>query len=583
MTRFTERDHPRWPPGTPPPRRGGQFRDKNGGDWADRLGDALPAGRYGSIATGATAQCPICGRTVKLVGTSGKLSTHNQSPGVRCGGSGQVIGDEAKKAGGVVARRAAKKPKNPEIKAPEPPKVRIGPPRASVVDLQARARLQRWREGTRQPGRIKGQNEKTRREWEIENVQNEIKGKLGPDLEYAQQQARRGLTDDIRRAGEDPDDLQVREDWGWNSRVKWETRHEQMALDQALDYLDALRHRKPIPDQQGVRMGIGGYPRKEWTPDELELVVSAGEITLPRTYDPAHPLDVYGDMLHIDDDTWHTYQALDTLEQAIPPVFHEVVAAHLAGSRTYQLKEIGGIWVSATTPLPDLDELGYLRGKKPRGWHKGATWNEVDGVVSAGHTLAVGYSPNTESHRGHYSRVYGTQSATAIDQGNPLAGTQIDASAMGHEFGHLLDYTLGGGKTTSGARAQQASDERLWRLVHGRVVREAGRYLNPYFRQKGDAGPSELFADAFGVWARGSDAPKLYPSTHPASVAGTPTLWPNPKGKPGMRVVTWRVEALAAAYDVNYDVAFEIDDYFDRLLREVKSGKRKTRLQTRGF
>jgi hypothetical protein len=208
---------------------------------------------------------------------------------------------------------------------------------------------------------------------------------------------------------------------------------------------------------------------------------------------------------------------------------------------------------------------------KPRGWSEDATWKDPDGVVSQSAILGVAWTEN--AGRGRWRRILGTHTAGG---GNPYAGARPDESAMAHEFGHLLDKALGGGKRADGGEARAASQERLWRLVHGKMVREGGGYQNPYFRQKGDAGPEEFWADAFGVWARGSDAPVT-------DGAGQPTRLGASYGKHGGRVITWRVRALAEAYDVPWSVGFEISDYFDRLHREVKSGKRKTRLRTKGY
>jgi hypothetical protein len=572
--RWDESEHPRWPSGSGD--RSGEFRDKNGGDWADRIGDTLgvsqPAGRYGSIATGQTAQCPACGRTVKVVGTSGKLSTHNASKGVRCTGSGGGT-TGAQRAGGVAARRAKapKGPKNPEIKAPPPPPVEIGAQHDHVYGA-ARERMRRWQDGAAAPGRVTRQNEKTRREWEIENVEREIKD-LAVRLDYAQQRARTEIMADMRDAGEDPYSIQARIDWGWNDQVAFKARYEQQSMDDALEYLAALKAGGPVTATYG--WSSYGSPR-QWSARELDEMVSAGQYTAPREFDPAHPLDIYGDMLHIEDDTWFTYQALDTLEQAIPPLFHEIVAAHLADSRV----SAAGIYVTGTKTLLDLDSLGFVLTGKPRGWGKGGKWADVSGVVS-GHAVA-GVANTSNSNPDRYVRTFGVREPNARAMGNPMAGQKPDPSAMAHEFGHLLDVAIG-----SKGSASAASTERLWRLVHGKVVREGGAYLSPYFKQKGDAGPEELWADAVAIWARGSDDPVLYLEGGAPGLGGTPMQWPTGKpskvpGRADLRTITWRVQNLARQYDIPYDVAFEISDYFDRLHKELKSGKRKTRLQRQG-
>lgn len=570
---WVERDHPRWPRGTPS--RGGQFRDKGGGDWADRLGDVMPAGRYGSVATGQTAQCPVCGRTVKIVGTSGKLSTHNSGPGQRCGGAGQVVSETAKKAGGVQQRRAAKRPKNQEIKAPEPPKVTVGLSQDIIRGDAARERFRRWQDGAAAPGVKMEQYGKTRREWEIENTEREIK-----DLTRTYEQARNSaiwrIQREMNRAGLSWADPQDKEDWGYDFELKRRTEGEQRALDQALDYLKALRNKTPIPDQQGVRLGLGGPPRIQWRADELDLFIPAGSRGVAaQPYDPAHPLDVYGDLLHIEDDTWFVYQALDTLEQKIPPIYHEIVAAHLASEHGRSFGQHAGIFVSGRKRIPDLDGLGHLRSEKPRGWRKGHTFLDPDGVVSGDKTLVVAYTENTAHKRSAVYRTFGIdehQRWIAARAGNPLAETQIDPSAMDHEFGHMLDFALG----PQTGHKRGASSERLWRLVQGKVKREGGRYLSPYFKQSGDAGPEELWADAFGIWAMTTgDQALLDGAPHYVLV--------DRKGdryglNPDRRAVTWRTRAFATEYDIPYAVAFEIEDYFDRLHKEVQSGKRKAKL-----
>jgi hypothetical protein len=156
-----------------------------------------------------------------------------------------------------------------------------------------------------------------------------------------------------------------------------------------------------------------------------------------------------------------------------------------------------------------------------------------------------------------------------------MLGQKPDPSAMAHEFGHLLDYAIGSQRSSD-----SVSSERLWRLVHGRVVREGGRYLSPYFKQKGDAGPEELWADAMAIWARGSDTPVLRMRPGSTTDVVGPYEWEDSHGK--TRILTWRVHALSRQYDVDYSTAFEINDYFDRLHKELKSGKRKTRLQRQG-
>lgn len=561
---WREHDHPRWPKGSGD--KGGEFRggggrggliqtDRGGlitreeaarvmfgDDWAAKTSSrAQPAGRYGSIATGKTSQCPTCGKTVKLVGTTDKQSTHNKARGQRCEGSGLTVGPEGLSGGDVQVRRS-KPPtrKNPEIKVPPPPPgIVIGPPK-ELVGGRAGDRMDRWRADAKQPG--VAFDVKTRREQEIAQAEHRVKywRKITAQQKKA---AIAGIRREMIDQGYDPDYPPSREEWGYSDEIKRRTRSTQETLDRATAELASLR---------------SGGPGENFTVAELDAPLldykGATQITggLAQKLDPARPLAVYGDMLHIDDSSWHVYQALDSLEQRVPPIYHEIAAEWMAKRKN------SGIWISSHKPLPDLDDLGDLRGEKPRGWHKGATWNDVDGVVSGGATMAVSYTQNTESHRQHR-----TPSLKSAD-----ITRNVDASATLHEFGHVLDSALGMGdqakiKNHIGGRA---SERRLWRLVHGKVIKAGGRFQNPYFRQKGDAGPQELWADAFGAWAESDPSPKN-------DAFGDPMVWH--QGGSKTRAVTHRVAHLASMYDVSYDEGFELNDYFDRLLADVEKGRKR--------
>jgi hypothetical protein len=93
----------------------------------------------------------------------------------------------------------------------------------------------------------------------------------------------------------------------------------------------------------------------------------------------------------------------------------------------------------------------------------------------------AGYTANTESKGGHTS-----------------------GSAAAHELGHALDDALGGGQMFGASKTSQ------WRQAYAAVVEEGKRSgkLSPYFLQKGEAGPQEMWAEAFAAWARRSDDPE---------------------------------------------------------------------------
>jgi hypothetical protein len=262
-------------------------------------------------------------------------------------------------------------------------------------------------------------------------------------------------------------------------------------------------------------------------------------------FDPARPLAVYGDMLHADN-SWLSYVALDSLEQRVPPAYHQAMAQYLADNG-------GGIWLGVAK-LPDQDNLGNLRGEKPRGWHKGATWDDVDGVVSDGKKMAVSYTSNTRSSNLKSQRVRGL-----LDLPDEL----YDPSATMHEFGHLADHALG--QKGKFSFQEPASSQRLWRLVHGRVKKYGGSGLNPYFRQGGDAGPEELWADAFGTYHRYDPDPLDDFDVKFAGGYG----------------YTKRTKAIAHTYDVTWDVAHEIETYFERHLKDVETGRRRPAMRRR--
>ena len=145
---------------------------------------------------------------------------------------------------------------------------------------------------------------------------------------------------------------------------------------------------------------------------------------------------------------------------------------------------------------------------------------------------------------------------------------QVDASATLHEFGHLLDSALGTRK--SRWKIEDVSQRRLFRLLHSRVKKEAGPALSPYFRQRGDAGPQEFFADAFGVWAQASSEPWTSSGLSGGMLVG--------KGHIGMgggvdRQATWQDVVIARSYGISVGLAAEVTDYYNRLQREAETGK----------
>lgn len=506
--RFVERDHPRWPRGSGD--QSGEFRDKTPdvSDWADRLssriggGDAAPAGRHGSVSTGITERCPICGRTVKVVG-AGKLSTHNNPhTGARCTGSGVEAltkpPPDVQKAPGsrspaTVKPPTARKRKQTPGRPPPPPDVKIGAPLDTLPEGgQAAERMDLWQFNT-------GRRTDARRQAEIHATRENVE-RWERDLQVHRNQARH---------------LEARRQLGLNN---WQV----IPIGTRMEDYDA--DVESHAQVQYYRRGLEGQQEKL-----QQLLVQ----TPDAEFDPTDPLAYYGDQLRIESDDWHTYEVLDALEQQIPPVFHKAVAEYLADRTRYTPE--AGIYVGSTQSILDLDDLKRKIHNPPRGWGKNATmatWEQVDGVVQASAIYAVVHTENADSHR--RSRTSALRRAGLEDAIRPTG----DASL--HEFGHLLDAALGYRENPYRA-VSDASEQRRWRLIHGEVKRTA-RWLSPYYRQKGNAGPQEFWADAFYTWA-------AVPPAH-------------------------RTDYMSEQYGLQLVTARRVVDYFDRLEKEITTGKR---------
>lgn len=514
--RFVERDHPRWPSGSGD--KSGEFRDKTPDlDWADRLSgrfdDATPAGRHGSVATGITQKCPVCGRTVKVVG-AGKLSTHNNPhTGRRCTGSGDpatVLPPRDIQRAPSAARVPAKKtPKSLPGRPPRPPQVAYGPPLQPVDPGKPRNRMAAWQQ-------IRFADSDAKRQAQIYQARRDIRS-WEQGLARARYQAQR--SEAVSREG-----LQS---WDYVSPSL-------MAR-----YADSAER---APDVQYQLRGL------ENRRQQLQDLLDVG----PSGFDPANPLAYYGDMLHIESGDWHTYEVLDELEQRIPPVFHRVVAEYLRDQQR-SVPE-AGIYIGSTHNIRDLDNLQRRLTNPPRGWGKDATmatWERVDGVVSHKAIYAVVHTLNAEDHRA--SRRAAMRRADIWD-------ARPTGSASLHEFGHLLDSALGFYENRYRTISSSASEQRRWRLVHGEVKRQA-TWLSPYFKQKGNAGPEEFWADAFYTWS----------AVDPEPWSGQNALI---EFRDSKRRLTRRDIYMAEHYGLPMRTAVKVVDYFDRLEREVTTGRR---------
>ena len=117
--------------------------------------------------------------------------------------------------------------------------------------------------------------------------------------------------------------------------------------------------------------------------------------------------------------------------------------------------------------LPDLDQFGNMKGRRPRGWPKGKTWDDVaGGYQHAQKRLVLG------------DRVHGAQ------------------SLAGHELGHAVDRLFG-------VRGHSMNWDSAVVAQHNRVFDQ----LEPYFQQggggRGTPGIKEFIAEALGNTATG--------------------------------------------------------------------------------
>lgn len=407
---------------------------------------------------------------------------------------------------------------------PPPPKVNvvIRSFKDRIDDPAAIARFKAWETDMAKPGRI--EQAETRREFEIRAYEKRLRSvEVGlKNLEFNVKQIYRNS---------------ALSDAEYQDAMDRETAGQRSEIAGIQKILAGLRD----PNQHTVNYMSGLDEPHRGTARRLPAIPP----------NPDRPLAIYGDMLNAVDDTWHTYVALDALEQRVPSVLHQKVATHMAGARN------GGIFVGAV-PTPDLDDLQDLRNQEPRGWGHGHTWQEVDGVHRGGsdRVVGVGFTANTVSGiakaRGHHNM-----------EGSPLSGSIVDGTVTLHEFGHALSDAL----TTSDGR--RASEDPDYRRLHAAVVKQAGSRLNPYFRQEtnGDpsAGAEEFFAEAFGIWARFDGTPLVDRFGNPIPAKDiTQPGYPEISGGP----VTWQEKMIQYEFGVDIKLARRLSKYFYQVLQE---------------
>jgi hypothetical protein len=198
--------------------------------------------------------------------------------------------------------------------------------------------------------------------------------------------------------------------------------------------------------------------------------------------DESRPLAVYGNLLNIEDEDQGTYRHVADLA-TLPAALHAIVAKHMFNSRVRREHYAAGgpdpgakagIFLGSK-PISQLDESQDLQQEQPRGWGEGDTFDLVDGAYRPStRTLLVGVSVKSQ-HRGEHHQ-----------------------PAL-HEFGHALDRAVGAALGKGAAYSASEGDD--WRKIWREAV-DASPKMSPYFKQDGDAGPAEMWAEGFGAWAR---------------------------------------------------------------------------------
>lgn len=132
------------------------------------------------------------------------------------------------------------------------------------------------------------------------------------------------------------------------------------------------------------------------------------------------------------------------------------------------------------------------KGKRPRGYPKGATWDHVDGIHVAGEKEIIVAQMKTE---------FGS---------NKTVRTNRAVAVLFHETGHGLDHVLGDVSAHSDFREVYQKDVKsIPEGVHKRLS---------YYLQEGDVGPREAFAETFAQhYGRLTSANYIltyFPNTH---------------------------------------------------------------------
>lgn len=194
-------------------------------------------------------------------------------------------------------------------------------------------------------------------------------------------------------------------------------------------------------------------------PEDTAEALEGNALPLPKL-NPVHDSGIvpsqrlsaiYGDRLKILGNGPVTEQHLRDLE-LLPDSYHKKLAEYFNG------KSEGGLYV---LDGPVTDVLTHLRGVRPRGWPEGKTWEDVPGATE------------TTTHR------------VIIGGPQPRTNTAL------HETGHAFDHAIG-----------DMSHSPKFKELYDKMGT-----MRPYFRQPGNAGHEETFAEMFSTWAHNRDMP----------------------------------------------------------------------------
>lgn len=309
--------------------------------------------------------------------------------------------------------------------------------------------------------------------------------------------------------------------WTWDYEVDNDDKVRQAERDLHFPriWLEHARQPDSNPDTEAYLNGPG-----------LGMATFEGELNRDR------PLAVYGDMLHIEDEDQATFRHLRDLS-LLPAEVHAIVArsmatqrANRADSKVAGLRDLVGIFLGSR-PVHELNHSQDLAAERPRGWGEDDTFSEVDGVYRGTGTLIVGATSQSQGRGEH---------------GQPAL----------HEFGHALDHAVGRIVSDSG---NWASADPEWRALHRQTV-AAAPDISPYFKQDGDAGPQEMWAEAFGEWSRARAKARMSSAYIDAPDGGRVLLVS--RGEMALRR-EFRIPAD------RHDVAAALNSYFEALVAKL--------------